>query len=494
MQKKTLFAICFTLLFSFCNLDANIEDDLNGFESTQNSTTDELSSDLSGFDDITSDEEIVDKSIDFNNTKNLELNEKEQNLYSLSGNIAFKTSLSYKDHKIDTIQYNGINQLQTSLFLQLDTKILNDWKLRISADTFYDAIYDINSHKRYNKHILDEYETQLKLNDAYIQGSITENLDLKIGRQIVVWGKSDSIRVTDIINPLDNRLPGITDIEDLRLSVGMAKFDYYFKRWNLSAMIIPENRIMEEAPARSEFFAVDNIFQVPGGVPNPFLELKTPNSTLKNMQYAFAINGIFSGWDLSFYTAYVLDQKWHFKNQPSQYIPLSSVKRVVSRVKMVGSAVNIAYGSWLLKSEIALLSGIKYNTTQDKKNRLDTLLGFDYMGIKDTVLSLEVANRHIFNHEIQMQNQADFVDMNEMQTAIRFSHSQLNDTLNINALLSIFGSSWENGGFTRIWAEYDIMDGVVANFGLVNYIGGDKPLMESNKDNDRIFIDITYSF
>jgi hypothetical protein len=161
---------------------------------------------------------------------------------------------------------------------------------------------------------------------------------------------------------------------------------------------------------------------------------------------------------------------------------------------MLGSAVNVVYGSWLLKAEVAFLEGVKYNNTNDEKNRLDTLVGLEYMGIKDTSFSLEVANRHIFDYEQRMQFQADFVDMNEMQTAIRVTRSFANDSFNATALLSMFGSSWENGGFFRVWGEYELMEAVNVNVGIVDYIGGDKPLMEAIKDNDKVFADITYSF
>ncbi len=500
MHLKPLLSFCLvtTLALNSLYAENSFDEDLGGFDTQEIlDTKDELLDELDGFDEEPEDE-LSDDLDGFSDEEilvdEIQALEEKPSLFTISGDMAFKTSLGLKDHKVDDIQYKGINQAQTSLYLQLDSKLSDDWKLRVSGDAFYDAIYDIKSNNDYIDDIKDEYKTQIRLDDAYVLGSLSSDIDLKVGRQIVVWGKSDSIRVTDVINPMDNRQPGMTDIEDLRLSIGMAKLDYYVGEWNFSAMVIGESRIMIEAPARSEYFPVDTIFTVPGGVPDPFLHLETPNSTWRDMQYAFALNGVFSGYDISFYGAYVLDQKWHFKTQPSPTMPLASVKRVVNKVKMLGSAVNVAYGSWLLKSEVAFLEGVRYNTTRDDKSRLDTLLGFDYMGYKDTVLSLEVVNRHIFDYEQQMQYQADFVDMNEMQTAMRATHSFLNDSLNANILVSVFGSSWENGGFTRIWAEYDVMDSVVANFGMVDYMGGEKPLMEANKDNDRIFMDISYSF
>ncbi|WP_373002279.1 DUF1302 family protein [Sulfurimonas sp.] len=465
-------------LVSSIYADSSIEDDLSGFDSEEVvEKPSEADADLSGFDEEPT-QEIESKEI-------IQKKEEERKV-TISGDLAFKTSVGYKEHKVNGVEYSGVNQAQTSLFLELDAKLSDDWKLKVSGDTFYDAIYDIHSTNSYSDDILDAYKTQLRLDDTYVQGKITSSLDAKIGRQIVVWGKSDSIRITDVINPLDNRTPAMTDIEDLRLSVGMFKFDYYYGAWNFSVMVIPENRIMIEAPARSEFFPVDAIFPV---APNPFIELETPNTSWNNMQYAFGANGVFSGWDLSFYAADVLDQKWH--------IDPDTMTRKVTKVQMLGSAINIASGSWLLKSEVALLDGVKYNSTRDAKSRLDALIGFDYMGIKDTVLSVEVANRHIFDYEAQMSKvvpRPDYVDEDEVQTALRATKSFYNDSLNATALLSIFGSSWQNGGFARIWIEYEVADAIGLNAGIVEYIDGDKPLMKAIKDNDRVFADITYSF
>ena len=474
MLKHSLILVALLSTITFADVVTD-EDALSGFDEELSGfgedVADENLDELSGFDD-----EVQDKDDEIAQVT-------EESIFSLSGDVAFKTSAALLQHEVDGAKYGGINQAQTSLYLQLDTKLSDDFKLRVSGDVFYDAIYDLHKSNEYNDDTLDAYKTQARFDDTYIQGKITNNLDLKVGRQIVVWGKSDSIRITDVINPIDNRLPGMTDIEDLRLSVAMAKLDYYLGAWNISAMMIGENRTMIEAPPRSEFFPVDKILPV---APANFAELITAENSKENMQYAFGANGVFSGWDLSFYAADVLDQKWHMDQ--------ATGTRQVSKVKMLGSAINIASGSWLVKSEVAYIRGVRYNTTLDEKSRVDVLVGFDYMGIKDTVLSLEVANRHIFNYEVQMANAMDFVEKDEMQTAMRATRSFANDTINTTALVSMFGSSWENGGFARVWMEYDIMDALSSNVGVVEFIGGDKPLMEANKDNDRVFADVTYSF
>jgi len=479
MTKKVLSVLLLSSL-SLLSAQESIEMDLDGFDMEEEaSPLDGFDDELDGFAEADEEEPLEQK----------KQKEEEPSNFSLLGNIAFKTAYAYREHSVDGVNYKGLNQAQSALYLQVDYKINKDWKLRVSGDAFYDAIYSLRDQP-YNQDVLDSYETQLRFDDTYLQGRLGSDIDITLGRQVVVWGKSDNIRITDVINPLDNRLPGLTDIEDLRLPTGMLKVDYYTGKWNLSAMAIFESRIFLEAAPYGEYFPVGNIFP---SAPNPFFSLVDPQNSSENMQYAFAANGIFSGWDLSFYAADVYDSKWHIEGTN-----LSNAKRVVSKVQMLGSAYNIVAGSWLFKSEVALLSGVKYNATLDEKNRLDTLIGFDYMGFKDTTLSVELANRHIFDHEAIMASydapKPDYVDQNELQTALRLTHSMMNDTLDVTALVSMFGASWEYGGFTRVWLEYELMNALNATLGVVDYIGGEKPFMEATKENDRLFADITYSF
>ena len=96
---------------------------------------------------------------------------------------------------------------------------------------FYDFAYEIQGRDKFTQEVLDENENELEFDEVWLLGSITDRLDLKAGRQIVVWGKSDNIRVTDVLNPLDLREPGLTDLENLRLPVTMTKLDYFM--WGL---------------------------------------------------------------------------------------------------------------------------------------------------------------------------------------------------------------------------------------------------------------------
>jgi len=110
------------------------------------------------------------------------------------------------------------------------------------------------------------------------------------------------------------------------------------------------------------------------------------------------------------------------------------------------------------------------------------------MGIKNTVISLELADRHIFDYEEKMltttlqeavaQNTfPDFVREDSLQIALRSSYSFYHDNATVTYLLFLAGGNGPgdsiDGGFQRLWIDYKYTDSVSLNAGVVDYIGGD---------------------
>ena len=124
--------------------------------------------------------------------------------------------------------WNGVDRLRAKLDLELDVELPASWQARVSGFGFYDVIYRLRDRDEYTNDALRTYEDDVELLEAWVRGSPHPKVDLKLGRQILNWGRSDTLRVLDVINPLDNRDPGLVDIEDLRRPVGMVRVDTFF--------------------------------------------------------------------------------------------------------------------------------------------------------------------------------------------------------------------------------------------------------------------------
>jgi len=367
--------------------------------------------------------------------------------------------------------HNDISSFKSSLFLDYEHKFENGFRVKTNAKAYYDLIYSINGREKYSSDELDELESEIELFDAYIEGSIIDNLDIKVGRQVVIWGRSDTIRVTDILNPLDNRRPAMVDIEDLRLPVTMAKLDYFIGDWRVTPMAILEQRFSKNPPYGSAF--------------SPAPVVLPKDRDYDDVTYALSIGGEFSGWDINFYGAEIYNDIGVVN--PTLYIQHD-------KIKMYGMALNILSGSWLFKSEMAYFDGLKYGSTPDRSfNRADFLVGFEYKGIADTLISYDFAIRAFEDYDDRLLNEFNPLEENTYQNALRVSSDFFNATLTANYLISLYGKSLDEGGFQRLWFKYKISDGINANFGVVDYIGGSK-IFDNIEDNDMVYADISYSF
>jgi len=412
-------------------------------------------------------EETPSDTFDDNNVSEV-TDEKSSIIEGLTGKLTQEIAYSYNGGR----PHDKFTAFKSSLFLDYEHKFENGWRLKTNAKAYYDAIYD-KRDERYTQDVLDEERSEIELFDAYIEGSITDSLDVKFGRQVVVWGRSDTIRITDVLNPLDNRRPGMVDIEDLRLPIAMAKFDFFFGDWRVTPIAILEQRHSKNPAFGSAFNAMQN----------PHIEEESYN----DITYALSVGGEFSGWDVNFYAARIYDDAGYVKFNPQP-------KFTHDKVNMFGTALNVLSGSWLFKAELAYFDGLNFTATQNENfKKTDILLGAEYKGIADTLISYDLSLRHFNNYDERLLNERNPLEENTYQHAFRVSSDFMNATLTANYLISLFGKKLDEGGFQRAWVKYELGEGINTNFGVVDYIGG-STLFDSVRDNDMLFVDIAYSF
>ncbi len=412
------------------------------------------------------------------NTEENSLNEPEKS-WDLTTLLSISSSYSYQQPEPVQGQadFTGLSRLKFKLLPELRYKFNENWDSVFSISTFYDAVYFLKDRNTYTKENLDMSENELEVRELYLRGTLTDAIDIKFGRQIVVWGKSDSLRVVDILNPLDFREPGMVDIEDLRLPVTMLKTDYYTGDWNISMIIIPEIRFNKMPAYGSDFYL--------GG--NNRLPTEIIPEDIKNPEYALAFIGNFVGWDLSLHFANYYDDQPHFvKSQPP------SLEH--SRLSMMGVATNVAKGSWLFKSEAAYIDGLQFSNSAKDFARADAMIGVDYNGIVDMIFSIEASNRRILAYDPALGTNFDNTQENESQISLRHNANFIHDKLKATTLITFFGRSPNDGGFYRTWLNYEIEDGMSIIIGGIIYQAGDSQLLKSMAKNDRVFIDYRYTF
>lgn len=488
MPKRGLL-IGLLLLITFATTahtqEESLDELLQGFEDVHRETNDDAQSVerlLEGFEDdtLSAEPQAAPQQVKHSST-----------VYT--GMLSFSSSYNTQ-HKAPAegeTDYRGFSRARFKALGKAKTQWSPQWQSEINLSAFYDAVYQLRGRDNYTDEVLDEYESEVDLRDTFVQGTLTDSVDIKVGRQIVVWGKADSIRVVDILNPLDLREPGMVDIEDLRLPVGMAKLDYYLgsgfgsgldsgvDAWNASLMLIPEVRFSKQPAYGSDFYVAPT--RLP---PEEHIASRT-----EHLQYAAALSGRFTGWDISLHYADIYSNTT-YQSTDANGAPV----RKHPRVTLWGAAANATSGNWLYKGELALLDGLRYSSLPEEQfRRADALLGLEYYGFTDTTLGVEIADRYILNYDEALNSSANGIQKEESQLALRYTGKFLREKLELGFLSSLWGPG-DGGGFYRAWAEYELSAGLLLSGGMVVYQSGDNPMFKRIARNDRLFAELEYYY
>jgi hypothetical protein len=359
----------------------------------------------------------------------------------------------------------AVSNLKLSLDLNLEFQH-RDWTFFSDAELSHDFAASVNGGSGYTDAYVQDLEKNAELKELWVEKNMTPSIDIKVGRQIVSWGTSNTLRIIDVLNPLDNRWPGMTDIENRRLPVAMTRINFYSEKTDASLIAVHEVRTDKNPVFGSPFFEA---------APDPAPEKES--SSLGNTQFGACLNSRFRGLDAGVYGAAFFDQDAWNGEYPF--------------VKMAGTACTLARGNFLFKAEGAWILEKKYtNAQRPEKNRLDVLGGIEYTGFRNSTIVAEWRNRHIFDFETQMEEKG--LCRNEVSGVFKAETEFFNDTLCLSLLSSFNGVSLEKGGFIRLKATYDYTDTVKFEAGGVFYYGGENSYYDTIRENDLLFFKLVF--
>jgi hypothetical protein len=376
--------------------------------------------------------------------------------------------------------WRGLSRFRPELYLEATARLGGSWQLFASGRASYDLAYAINGRDGYTEQVLKRHEQEFELTDTYLSGRLGKGVDVRLGRQIVVWGTSENLRVTDILNPLDLREPGITDIEELRLPVAMTRIDVGVGSWQLTGLAIHEHRFHKTPAFGHEFYGYDW----------PLPPESIPAHRLESTELAAAAHGFFKGWDLAFYWARFYDDNPHIALGESNWLELQH-----SRLTMFGTAWDLAAGDFLIKAEAAYFRGIEMLYLPGQRlSRSELLAGLEYTGTDDLWVTFEVVGRHLHGFQPMLALPPDLAGENELDWVLRVSKAFRHQTLLVTAVAMTFGVKGDGGALQRLEARYDLNDRIELTGGIVLYQSGDRPGFESIGDNDRLFMELELRF
>lgn len=339
-------------------------------------------------------------------------------------------------------------------------------KIKVSGHARYDSIFSIYSENDYTPQYVKEMRSSVELSESFYLLE-QDTFDLKIGRLINIWGAAENLRVTDVINPIDSREVGMTDLEDLRLPVGAGFLTYFRGDWSAEIGLIAETRA-SKFPAygsQYDFFGRD-------------VELEQSEFG-DELQYTAALSTIAGASDLQFVYADVISHSGSLSaNQPP--------KIEFHRYQMTGMSLSRVYASLLLKFEMAKL--FDYVDLQGRSiDRNDFMVGAEYYGKHSKTITMEYVQRHVLTDGYTPENVLQ-------EAALRYSQNFMREKLSANAFVVVDQLSSFSGVF-RVGVLYKPMDGWGMELGATLYDGSsDDGYFYSIRDNDRVYCRVRFDF
>ncbi|HEY9542202.1 DUF1302 family protein [Prevotella sp.] len=329
--------------------------------------------------------------------------------------------------------------------------------------------------------------TRLELREAYLSYA-KGNLDLRMGRQIIVWGVADALRVTDCVSPFDYTEFLAQDYDDIRMPVNALRARYTMGAVTLEAVCNPV----------VDFFVLPTDERNPWAVRLPSaalpytidLESGMPEKRIRNMEFGGRLTVNLSGVDFS------LSALRTWNKMPALCPTLSADRQSLRingeyrRMTMLGADCSLPVGQFVFRAEVAdyigEAQGAGVGQTAARRNVLNALAGADWYPGGDWNVSVQYCHQHTSGSLDGLS-----VYRNAGLATARISKDLLHNTLKLSTFAYI---DVTNGGvFNRFSTSYALNDQIELTAGY-DYFHADKGKFQMYAKNSEAWIKMKYSF
>jgi len=380
---------------------------------------------------------------------------------------------------------NSINYPMSSFWLTLHPQDFESFPIHFEGFIQSQQESTLN---RENSSFEKEQKIYSEIREWYWQKSIS-NFDIKIGRQINIWGRADKVNPTDVFTVKNMKVLTVED-EEQRVGLLSTMLTYHWDSSKLIALWQPEWR-----------FPVYPMRAIPGILIH---EINPPNA---NKQFGLKWDYSNEGFDgsLSYFKGISKTPDIGPSLEPNIIPNMINVDLAYHEIQMLG-------GDFAFNAENTAFRGeIAYTQTEDKKGnnpfiqnpQLFAVIGADRTIIENLNINLQILYKHIYHfstyQDPQLQSLIDIENRisqqqfeNDYGWSFRPSYKLLNETLELETSFL----SWEKNkeSVVRPKISYSLNDNSKLMIGGEFFHGPANSLLGSFKDISGGFMEWRYYF
>jgi hypothetical protein len=357
---------------------------------------------------------------------------------------------------------------------------------------------DEGNYGHFNGSIFTNKHISASIREWYIDAEIG-NTYWRIGKQQVVWGQSDGLKVLDVINPQTYREFILDDFENSRIPLWMVNTEIPIgDDDSLQLLWIPDLSYNEFAIAGATYQATSPILvpQLPQRVEQAQFHSRKPSSNIKDSDFGFRYAKFYQGWDLTFnYLYHYLDSPVNFQVIDQNTI---TINNSYERSHLLGGTASKAFGDFTLRAEVGFSSDsfhlldnlssafiIKHGVHQSAD--ISSVVGIDWQGLTDTMVSVQWFQSHLLDDEPGLlRSQIDH------KVSLLYSQNYENEVWQFKALF-LHGLD-KNDGSIQSKISYMLESDIKLWFGIDVFYGNKSGFFGQFKSTDRVNIGVEWGF
>lgn len=329
-------------------------------------------------------------------------------------------------------------------------------------------------------------QTGITLREAYLSYA-NAHVDLRAGRQIIIWGVADALRLTDQISPMDYTEFLAQDYDDIRTPVNAFRLRLVRQAFNVELVCIPV----------SDFFTLPTDERNPWAAhidaPMPYtfdLDSRKPKTRLRNVEFGGRLSVNLSGIDFSFCGLHTWNKMPAFSYAVDPSGASMTVVGHYRRLTMFGTDVSFPVGRFVVRGELAAnlneVQNAEFGSEVQGRNVFNALLGVDWYAGNDWMLSAQYAHKHVGGSIEGLS-----VLRNTGVATVRVSKELFRNTLALSSFAYIDVS--HGGVFNRLSCKYDLNDQISLTAGY-DYFHADAGMFAMYSRNSEVWVKLKYGF
>ncbi len=378
---------------------------------------------------------------------------------------------------ITAVELDGFADCYSSVGIKKDNDFIglrSRMRLNLSADN--DRSYFYGSLNCVDNQGLSEKEITLR--ELYMEHS-GELWDIRIGRQIYIWGKADGVRITDLICPADYTEYNTRDLDDVRMPVESVKVRYFLPFGEVEFIWIPLFKSSLYPEGENPWTVETSLAGEDDVVLNDPVE---PEKKFENSEIAGKLSFYLSGFDFAISAFHTWDDEPVYHKTRSNGVV--SLTPEYHRLESFGVELSKPLSDFVLRSETACLLGKYFASLNEmgvtEKNYIKSLAGLDWYGDNNVVILLQGGVDFIIDYEKAVSR-----DEAVFYATFNITKKLFRELLELKNM--IYYDFNDEDGYNCASAEYSMTDDFRFSLGVNNYF-------DTYEKNNMIWVKAKYNY